>query len=107
MQNLIILKVLLLVFSIIFTSQSLAADRILPLPKPSIDEKTKTKTAKKKEIYPQKKPKKKSEEITKQLLATGILIRQLHSYKLPNCLRISIGTKNEMEAVINSLRQMK
>ena len=50
---------------------------------------------------------KKSEEITKQLLATGILIRQLHSYKLPNCLRISIGTKNEMEAVINSLRQMK
>ena len=34
----------------------------------------------------------KSEEITKQLLATGILIRQLHSYKLPNCLRISIGT---------------
>ena len=57
MQNLTKLKVLLLVFSIIFTSQSVAAERILPLPKPTVDQETKTKTAKKKEIYPQKKPK--------------------------------------------------
>ncbi len=40
----------------IFSSKSAAADRILPLPKPTIDKETKDKTAKKKLIYPQKKP---------------------------------------------------
>ena len=49
--------VILSVFFIIFSSKSTAADRILPLPKPAVDQETKIITAKKKEIYPQKKPK--------------------------------------------------
>jgi len=59
MKNLVKLKVILLVFSVIFTSTSIAADRIIPLPKPAIDKETLEKTAKKKEIYPKKKPKEK------------------------------------------------
>ena len=56
MKNLIKFKVIILAFSIILTSQSVAADLILPKPKPEIDQEAKIKTAKKKEIYPQKKP---------------------------------------------------
>ena len=62
MKNLIKLNVIFLAFFIIFSSQSIAADRILPIPKPIVDQETKIITAKKKEIYPQKKPK--SEKIT-------------------------------------------
>ena len=58
MKNLIRLKVILLVFTMIFTSATLAGDKILPMAKPSVDEEIKIKTAKKKEIYPKKKPKK-------------------------------------------------
>ena len=63
MRNLIKLKVILLIFIIFSSSQSLAADRILPLPKPVVDLETKNKTSKKKEIYPQKKPKTKKEKV--------------------------------------------
>ena len=63
MKNLVKLKIILLVLSIFLATQSSAAERILPLPKPAVDEETKIKTAKKKEIYPQKKPKEKKEEI--------------------------------------------
>ena len=56
MKNLIKFNVIFLVFFIIFSSQSIAADRILPIPKPIVDQETKIITAKKKEIYPQKKP---------------------------------------------------
>tara|TARA_B100001123_G_scaffold172894_1_gene198677 strand:- start:46 stop:2271 length:2226 start_codon:yes stop_codon:yes gene_type:complete len=62
MRNLVKLKVFLLVFSIAFSAQSIAADPILPLPKPTVDQETKSITAKKKEIYPQKKPVAKKEE---------------------------------------------
>ena len=63
MKNLFILKVVFLIFSITFTSQSIAADRILPLSKPAPDQETKIKTAKKKEIYPQKKPEVRKEKV--------------------------------------------
>ena len=56
MKNLNKFNVIFLVFIIIFSSQSIAADRILPLAKPTVDKETKIITAKKKEIYPQKKP---------------------------------------------------
>ena len=59
MKNLVKLKVILLVFAIIFANQSIAADKILPLPKPSVDKDTVIKSSKKKEIYPKKKPTKK------------------------------------------------
>ena len=44
--------------------------------------------------------------ISNHLLKEGILIRQLSSYGLPNCLRITIGTKKEMEAIIQSLKKL-
>ena len=56
MKNLLKLKVIILIFSIIFASQTVAADLILPIPKPKVDKEIKEKTAKRKEIYPQKKP---------------------------------------------------
>ena len=56
MKNLVKVKVILLVFIIFFSSHSIAANQIFPLPKPSVDQEAKDKTSKKKEIYPQKKP---------------------------------------------------
>ena len=56
MKNLHKLKVIFLIFTIIFTSQAIAADRILPIPKPTPDEETKVKISQKKRIYPEKKP---------------------------------------------------
>lgn len=63
MNKRIKLSVIFLAIFITLSSQSLATDSILPLPKPSVDEETKIITAKKKEIYPQKKPIKKIEKI--------------------------------------------
>ena len=64
MKNLHRLKVIFLIFTIIFTSQAIAADRILPVPKPTPDDETKVKTAQKKHIYPKKKPTLKKESVT-------------------------------------------
>ena len=44
--------------------------------------------------------------ISSHLASTGIIVRELGSYGLPNCLRITIGTKEEMEATIHSLKQI-
>ena len=73
MKNLIKLNVIFLVFFIIFSSESVAGDNILPKAKPDVDLETKNITAKKKIIYPQKKPEDKIKtqtEDTKQELAT-------------------------------------
>ena len=69
MKNSVKVKVILLAFTAILATQAIADDSILPLPRPGVDEETKAKTAKKKEIYPQKKPenkKKKTEVATEQ-----------------------------------------
>ena len=65
MRYLVKLKVILLVFCIFFISESIAAERILPIPKPTVDQEIKSKVERKKYIYPQKKPdlKKKKTEI--------------------------------------------
>ena len=63
MKNLLKLKVFILVLSIIFAPQAVAAERILPIPKPIVDEESKKKTAKKKEIYPKKKPGEETEKV--------------------------------------------
>ena len=63
MQNLNISKVLLLLFFIIFTTKQVHAGNILPLPKPSVEKEIKEKVAKKKNIYPKKKPTKKDKKI--------------------------------------------
>ena len=63
MKNIIKINVIFLVISIIFSSQSIAADNILPLSKPTVDKETKEIIAKKKLIYPRKKPDEQKEEI--------------------------------------------
>ena len=55
MKNLLKLKVIILIFAVILASESFAANRILPIPKPAPDKETKIKTAQKKRIYPEKK----------------------------------------------------
>ena len=73
MRNFIKLNIIFLGFLIFFSSKSIAADLILPLPKPVVDQETKNITAKKKEIYPQRKPTKKIEKTetsTKTLVET-------------------------------------
>ncbi len=45
-------------------------------------------------------------KISNHLLKDGIIIRRLDSYSLPNFLRISIGTKEEMEQTIKSLKSL-
>jgi len=62
MKNIIKINVIFLAISIIFSSHSIAADNILPLPKPTLDKETKEIIAKKKLIYPKKKPDEKKEE---------------------------------------------
>ena len=47
-----------------------------------------------------------AEKIANHLLENGILVRQLDSYNLPHCLRITIGTKTEMEITINTLKKL-
>ena len=49
---------------------------------------------------------KKAREISAHLTNEGIIVRQLDSYGLPNCLRITIGTKEEMIATIESLKKI-
>ena len=63
MKNLIKLNVIFLGVFIIFSSKSMTAEVILPLPKPTVDQETKITTAKKKEIYPKKKPRSKAKTI--------------------------------------------
>ena len=59
MKILVKLKVFLLAITIIFATESIAAETILPIPKPEVDKEIKIKTAEKKLIYPKEKPKKK------------------------------------------------
>ena len=60
MKNLLKLKVIILIISIFFASKAVAADRILPIPKPTVDQETKEKTAKKKRNIPTKKTNKRN-----------------------------------------------
>ncbi len=45
-------------------------------------------------------------KISNHLANDGIIVRRLNSYNLSNFLRISIGTKEEMEQTINSLKNL-
>ena len=46
-----------------------------------------------------------AEKISNHLMNDGIIIRRLNSYNLPNFLRISIGTKEEMDLTVESLKK--
>ena len=56
MINIYILKVFLLIFTVFFNIKTYAAELIMPLPKPKVDNEIKAAVEKKKNIYPQKKP---------------------------------------------------
>ena len=62
MKNWLKHNVIILIFSMFLISEAIAANRILPIPKPTVDQETKKKTDKKKEIYPEKKPTKENED---------------------------------------------
>ena len=55
-------KLIFLSVFMFFCTQSMAAERIIPMPKPTVDKEIKKIVAKKKEIYPQKKPDLKSKK---------------------------------------------
>ncbi len=82
MRNFNKLNVILLAFSIIFCSKSIAADLILPLPKPLVDEEIKHETLRKKTILPQKKPttKKEEVEIKEELQAVNEQLEEIFIY---------------------------
>ena len=75
MKKLTKIKLIFLTILTIFCTQSIAADRIIPIPKPSMDLETKKKISKNIEIYPQKKPliRQAETESTKQVLETSEL----------------------------------
>ena len=56
MKNISILKVIFLTILMIFSSQVVNAERLLPVPRPSIDLETKNIILQKKRLLPQKKP---------------------------------------------------
>ena len=68
MKNRLKLNVIILISSIFLTSQTVAADRILPIPKPTVYQEAKERTAKKKEIYPQKNRQKKLKKFQQKKL---------------------------------------
>ncbi|MDC2979628.1 histidinol-phosphate transaminase [Pelagibacteraceae bacterium] len=47
-----------------------------------------------------------AEKISNHLMNDGIIIRRLNSYNLPNFLRISIGTEEEMKMTVESLKKL-
>ena len=48
-----------------------------------------------------------ADKISNHLSKDGIIVRRLDSYNLSNFIRISIGTKEEMEQAVNSLKTLK
>lgn len=47
-----------------------------------------------------------AEKITESLLTKGIIVRNLHAFGWPKCIRISIGTDYENQKVIANLREL-
>jgi len=85
MKKLLKLEVIILILSIFFASKSYAADPLLPIPKPKIDEETRSITVKKKEIYPKNKPIKKDEktDITDEIIEETEEVVTIYPEKKP------------------------
>jgi len=49
----------------------------------------------------------KCQEINQYLLKKGIILREMHAYKLPTCLRMTVGTEKENLKVIELLKQFQ
>ena len=117
MKNLIKFYVIFLGFFIVFSAKSIAADNILPLPKPTVDQETKAIVAKKKEIYPQKKPLRKIEEVEdEQIIETDEKSVTIYPQKKPilfkkqidkAATKSSILSRSDFKIAKNSLQQLK
>ena len=47
-----------------------------------------------------------ADQLTHELLKQGIIVRQLKSFGLPNCVRISTGTDEDNQRVVEGLREV-
>lgn len=47
-----------------------------------------------------------AEDVRLKLKDRGILVRQMGAYKLPECLRITIGTAEDMQTVVGALKEI-
>ena len=106
MKNLVKFYVISLVFIITFSTKSIAADKILPLPKPTVDEKTKSVVAKKKNIYPEKKPTikaKKIEEVeNQQVIKTAEKNDPIYPQKKPILVKKVIDKAAAKSSILSS-----
>ena len=106
MKNLIKFYVIFLGFFIVFSAKSIAADNILPLPKPTVDQETKAIVAKKKEIYPQKKPLRKIEKIEevedKQIIETDEKSVTIYPQKKPILFKKQIDKAATKSSILSS-----
>ena len=103
MKNLIKFYVIFLGFFIVFSAKSIAADNILPLPKPTVDQETKAIVAKKKEIYPQKKPLRKIEEVEdEQIIETDEKSVTIYPQKKPILFKKQIDKAATKSSILSS-----
>jgi len=45
-------------------------------------------------------------EFTQQMLELGVILRRIHAFGLPNCVRITVGTKEEMDHFEDSFKEV-
>ena len=106
MKNLVKFYVISLVFLIAFSTKSIGADNILPLPKPTVDEETKSLVAQKKNIYPKKKPSigtKKIEEVeNEQLIKTAEKSDPIYPQKKPILFKKVIDKAATKSSILSS-----
>ncbi|MEX0646928.1 MAG: histidinol-phosphate transaminase [Balneolaceae bacterium] len=48
-----------------------------------------------------------AESFTRKMLENGVIIRRVHAFGLPNCIRITVGTEREMEHFEKSFMKIK
>ena len=101
MKNFIKINVIFLTIFAIFSSTSLAADRILPIPKPAVEEEVKKTTAKKKEIYPKKKPVTKKEIEQAQEVVESIDEEKEQSFIYPKKKPVIVQVQEKVDKPIH------
>ena len=110
MKNLVKLNAVLLFLIITFSTQSLSAEQILPIPRPDPDKETQIRVSSKKNIIPQKKPdlkKEKVETIENQEAVNADDIAEKNIVIYPEKKPILFVKKNEKIATKSSILSSK
>ena len=101
-------KVIFLTLLMFICTESIAADRILPLPKPEVGKEIKKKLLKSKNIYPAKKPKFEKKEVTadeEQELVNNIIDDEnenfIYPQKKPIIVKKIVEKKVEKSAIFS------